>query len=377
LGSYKFLKSKSKELMAIQFHKLKVSNIVRETEDATSISFEIPSDLKETFQYKHGQYLTLRFFFDGEDQRRAYSICTSPVVDDHLAVTVKKVEGGKVSPYINSMLKTGDVVDVMPPLGNFTIDLDASNNKNYILFAGGSGITPIMSILKTILEVEKQSKVLLVYANSNEETIIFRDKLIDLESNFGDRLTVIHHLSKPVTNDLECREGRLSKSSCLNIVKLLDDELVHQSEYFMCGPGGMMNEIEAALDELNIDKKKQHKESFTVAENEGTEVVKKHDTQPSDEDVESVTVVLYGEEHEVPTNGDDTILVAGIKAGIDPPFSCQIGACSTCRARLKSGKVEMEADDALTEDEIEDGFVLTCTSHALTNDVVVDYDDNF
>lgn len=363
--------------MAIQFHKLKVSNIVRETEDATSISFEIPSDLKETFQYKHGQYLTLRFFFDGEDQRRAYSICTSPVVDDHLAVTVKKVEGGKVSPYINSMLKTGDVVDVMPPLGNFTIDLDASNNKNYILFAGGSGITPIMSILKTILEVEKQSKVLLVYANSNEETIIFRDKLIDLESNFGDRLTVIHHLSKPVTNDLECREGRLSKSSCLNIVKLLDDELVHQSEYFMCGPGGMMNEIEAALDELNIDKKKQHKESFTVAENEGTEVVKKHDTQPSDEDVESVTVVLYGEEHEVPTNGDDTILVAGIKAGIDPPFSCQIGACSTCRARLKSGKVEMEADDALTEDEIEDGFVLTCTSHALTNDVVVDYDDNF
>lgn len=363
--------------MAIQFHKLKVSNIVRETEDATTISFEIPSNLKDEFKYKHGQYLTLRFYFDGKDERRAYSICTSPVVDSYLAVTVKKVPGGEVSPYINSRLKAGDVIDVMPPLGNFTIGLDANNKKNYILFAGGSGITPIISIMKTILAVEKESKVILVYANSNEETIIFRDALIDLKEKFVTRLTVIHLLSKPLSNGIEHTEGRIDKQRCLGIVKLLDHSIIDNAEYFMCGPGGMMNEIEAALLELNIDKKKIHKESFTVAENEGTEVVQHHETHAPDEKVEKVNVVLYGEEHEIAIAEGETILVAGIKAGIDPPFSCQIGACSTCRARLKSGKVEMEADDALTEEEIEEGFVLTCTSHALTNNVVVDYDDNY
>lgn len=363
--------------MAIQFHKLNVSNIVRETEDATTISFEIPSNLKEEFKYKHGQYLTLRFFFEGKDERRAYSICTSPDADDYLAVTVKKVTGGEVSPYLNSLLKVGDTIDVMPPLGNFTIDLDDSNKKAYILFAGGSGITPIISILKSILHRETQSKVILVYANSNEDTIIFRDALINLKEKFADRLTVIHQLSKPIKNGVEHTEGRIDKQRCLGIVKLLDHSIIANAEYFMCGPGGMMKEIEAALLELNIDKKKIHQESFTVAENEGTEVVKHHDTHAPDEKVEKVKVILYGEEHEITIADGDTILVAGIKAGIDPPFSCQIGACSTCRAKLKGGKVEMEADDALSEEEIEDGFVLTCTSHALTNNVVVDYDDNF
>lgn len=363
--------------MAIQFHKLKVSNIVRETEDATTISFEIPPELKDTFKYKHGQYLTLRFFFDGKDERRAYSICTSPIADDYLAVTVKKVVGGEVSPYINSRLKVGDIVDVMPPLGNFTIDLDENGKKTYIFFAGGSGITPIFSILKSVLYTEKESRVILVYANSNEETIIFRDSLIDLKEKFVDRLTVIHQLSKPINKGIEHTEGRIDKQRCLGIVKLLDHSIIENAEYFMCGPGGMMNEIESALLELNIDKKNIHKESFTVAENEGTEVVKHHETHAPDEKVEKVKVILYGEEHEIDITNGDTILVAGIKAGIDPPFSCQIGACSTCRAKLKSGKVEMEADDALSEEEMEEGFVLTCTSHALTNNVVVDYDDNF
>lgn len=363
--------------MAIQFHKLNVSNIVRETEDATTISFNIPSDLKEEFKYKHGQYLTLRFYFDGKDERRAYSICTSPFTEEHIAVTVKVVPGGEVSPFVNSRLKVGDTIDVMPPLGNFTIDLDANNKKTYILFAGGSGITPIISIIKSILSVEKQSKVILVYANSNEETIIFRDELIDLKDKNVDRLNVIHQLSKPKSKGVEYTEGRIDKQRCLGIVKLLDHSIIDNAEYFMCGPGGMMNEIESALLELNIDKKKIHKESFTVAENDGTEVVKHHETHAPDEKVEKITVVLYGEEHEIAIAPGDTILVAGIKAGIDPPFSCQIGACSTCRAKLKSGKVEMEADDALSEEEIEEGFVLTCTSHALTNNVVVDYDDNY
>lgn len=363
--------------MALQFHKLKVSKIVKETEDSTTISFEVPPELKQVYDYKHGQYLTLRFYFEGKDERRAYSICTSPVADDYLAVTVKKVSGGEVSPYVNGNLKIGDYIDVMPPLGNFTVELNPNNNKTYILFAGGSGITPIYSIIKTILSIEKQSKVILVYANSNEDSIIFRDSLIELKEKNEDRLTIIHQLSKPINNGLEYTVGRINKQRCLNIVNILDHNIVRDAEFFMCGPGGMMNEIESALIELNIDNKKIHKESFTVAENEGTEVVKHHETNAPEEKVETVTVILYGEEHEINIDDNDTILVAGIKAGIDPPFSCQIGACSTCRARLKSGKVEMEADDALTEEEIEDGFVLTCTSHPLTNNVVVDYDDNY
>lgn len=363
--------------MALQFHKLKVSNIIRETEDATTISFEVPPDLKEIFNYKQGQYLTLRFFIDGKDERRAYSICSSPYVDNDLAVTVKRVVGGEVSPYVNGQLKVGDTIDVMPPLGNFTVDLDPNNNKTYILFAGGSGITPIYSIIKSILNVELKSKLILVYANSNEDSIIFRDALIELKDKFDDRLTIIHQLSKPINGGLEHAVGRINKQRCLSIVNILDHKIVRDAEFFMCGPGGMMNEIEAALEELQIETKKIHKESFTVAENDGTEVVKHHKTNAPEEKVETVKVILYGEEHEIVIENNDTILVAGIKAGIDPPFSCQIGACSTCRARLVSGKVEMEADDALTEEEIEEGFVLTCTSHPLTNNVVVDYDDNY
>jgi ring-1,2-phenylacetyl-CoA epoxidase subunit PaaE len=363
--------------MALQFHKLKVTNIIRETEDATTVAFAIPPDLESTYKYKHGQYITLRFAFDGKDERRTYSMCSSPVTDDFLAVTVKKVPNGQVSPYVNEHLQIGDLVDVMPPLGNFTIDLDPSNQRTFILFAGGSGITPIFSILKTILAVESQSKVILIYANSNEDSIIFRDAIIDLQKKYGERFTVIHQLSKPYNENPQFSKGRLDKQRCLSIISILDPNIVQNAEFFMCGPGGMMSEIETALLELNIDKKKIHKEIFTVAENEGTEVVKHHETNAPEEKIDTVRVILYGEEHEIPIEEGDTILIAGIKAGIDPPFSCQIGACSTCRARLKSGKVEMEADDALSEEEIEDGFVLTCTSHPLTSDVLVDYDDNY
>lgn len=363
--------------MALQFHKLKVSKLIKETEDATTIAFEVPAELKSTYEYKHGQYITLRFFFEGKDERRTYSMCSSPVTDDFLAVTVKKVKDGKVSPYITANLKVGDLVDVMPPLGNFTIELNPDNQKTYMLFAGGSGITPIFSILKTILAIEKKSKVVLIYANINENTIIFKDKLIELQKSNSEQLTIIHQLSEPFEESGNFETGRIDKQRCLGLINILDPNLIYEAEYFMCGPGGLMAEIENALNDKNIDKKKIHKEVFTVAENIGTEVVKHHETNSPDEKVDSVRVILYGEEHTIPIEDGDTILVAGIKAGIDPPFSCQIGACSTCRARLKSGRVEMEADDALSEEEIEEGFVLTCTSHPQTNDVLVDYDDNY
>lgn len=362
--------------MALKFHQLKVEKIRRETEDAVSVFFDIPEDLKEDYKYKSGQYFTLRFFFDEQDNRRSYSICTSPYTDDGVAVTVKKVEGGAVSPYINDTLTEGQLVDVMTPTGNFTVDPNPEAEKSYILFGGGSGITPLMSIIKTVLSQEKNSKVLLVYANVNEDAIIFKEKLSELDKEYSDRFNVIHHLDNSEGSTIEHRQGRIDKEQCINILNLLDKDIVNNSEYYLCGPGGMMVQIENALEEKGIDKKKVHKESFTVEDEDGNpKEIKK--TKESTEEVTSIKVILYGEETEIDINDNETILAAGIRAGIDPPFSCQIGACSTCRAKLKSGEVDMEADDALMEDEIEEGFILTCSCYPLTSDVVVDYDDNF
>lgn len=352
--------------MAVQFYKLKVKKLVKETSDAITVYFDINDDLKNEFTYKPGQYLTLRFFIDGKDERRAYSICTSPFIDKDIAVTVKQIENGIVSNYANNKLKEGDEIDVMPPLGNFTHNLSAENQGNYIMFAGGSGITPIMSHIKSILENEPKSKIKLIYANRDMNSIIFNNHLSQLASKY-DSLKIIHKL-----DDTEDRisNGRIDNLYCKEILK--NDDL-NNSYFFLCGPSGMMNQVEIAFDELNIDKSRIKKESFTV----DLEQTNKKSEITTNKDIKSIKVILYGSETEIDIKPDETILIAGIRNGIDPPFSCQIGACSTCRAKLKSGKVEMEADDALMQDEIEEGYILTCTAHPLTDDVVVDYDDNF
>jgi ring-1,2-phenylacetyl-CoA epoxidase subunit PaaE len=355
--------------MAIQFYKLKVKNIVRETKEAVSVVFEIPYVLRDTFKYKHGQYLTLRFFFDGIDERRAYSISSCPELDTDLQVTVKEVESGKVSGYVNNDLKIGDIVDVMPPLGHFTIDLNNNNSKNYVLIAGGSGITPIYSIIKAILHNEKNSKCLLIYTNRNAESSIFNLQLRELEQNSNFKLINIY--SRPSDNSVIA--SRISVEKLNSIFKENSNFIYPTNEYFICGPQGMIEESLLVLNEIGVNKDHIHKESFTAnikVEEEKIEV----STDNLDSSIENISVILYGEETTIPINNGDTILIAGMKARLDPPFSCQIGACSTCRAKLIKGKVRMDDYDALTDSEIAQGYILTCTAHPITNDVLVDYD---
>ncbi len=370
--------------MAIKFHNLKVSEVRKETKNAVSISFDVPDDLKETFKYAHGQYLTLKVYIDGQPYRRVYSINSSPVLNEKLTVTVKKAEEGTVSEYINENLKPGDELEVIPPLGKFTIELDPNLSRHYVMFAGGSGITPLMSILKTVLAVESKSKVTLFYLNRNVNEIIFRHELDKLADKYGDRLKIVHTLSRPSDKWAGYR-GRIDRARTIQFInKYIGNE--DNCEYFLCGPGGMMREIEKALDELNVSTDKIHKESFTVPvedlleDKEENKNMGKNVETPEEElepelKTRKVKIILYADEDEFEVEPDETIVEAALREGIEPPFSCQMGACSTCRAKLLSGKVYMDEREALTDDEIEQGYVLTCQSHPLTDDVVVDYDE--
>ena len=348
---------------------LKVKRIVRETADASTIVFENPGD--GSFNYKPGQYLTLKMDVNGESIRRAYSLCSSPYTEKDLAVTVKEVEGGKGSNYLNRELKEGNSLEVMTPMGNFTSLPDPNKSRHLVLLGGGSGITPLMSILKSILEVEPKSKVSLVYGNRDENSIIFKDALDSLEERFPDRFRVIHILATP-SDAWFGMKGLPLRSVILGIVQDLMNSDQLPKSYWMCGPSAMMEECQAALGFLGIDRSVINREIFTAA-------------QPSDDDkpksapaegkrgTYTITARLDGVEKKVLVKENQTILEAVIREGMDPPYACQMGVCCTCRAIVHSGKVEMEEDEGLSDAEISDGYVLTCQSHPLTDDVVLEY----
>jgi len=355
--------------MTIQFYKVKIKNIIRETSKAVTLVFEIPDDIKSNFNYKSGQYLTIRINSEGRDERRAYSACSSPFANEDLAVTVKEVEKGFVSNYINNKLKIGEIVDLMPPLGHFTIEPYERNERQVVLIGAGSGITPLMSILKSLLFVEKKSEILLIYSNRNEENVIFAKELAMLQSQYSN-FSLINIYSQPINSEL-----KQEKISEVLLKNLLQDKINNKllfANYFICGPRGMMDIANATLNILGVAKERIHNESFVAAEKLDSDKI---DEEVSNADIHTIKVRLYGEETEIPIETDETILVAGMRASLDPPFSCQIGACSTCRAKLVSGKVKMDDYDALTDSEIEQGYILTCTAHPLTSDVLVDYDD--
>lgn len=363
--------------MALKFYLLKIKKLIRETSDTLSISFEIPPDLKTIFEYKQGQYLTLKVPVNGIENRRAYSICSSPVLDEDLAIAVKKVDDGIVSRHLNDSLREGDFIAVMPPMGNFIVETNPKYARSYVMLGGGSGITPLISMIKTILTVEKKSKVTLIYQNRNIESIIFRDTLEKLAKDYAEKFKVIHILSRP-SSDWTGLVGRLDRNK---VKQIITDELgdkVYSTEFYLCGPQGMMQETEISLKELNVATHQIHKESFTaplprIVDEEEQNIILK---QTDDLRTRSVKIRLYGEIYNYEVEPDETVLTAAMREGYDPPFSCQIGACSTCRAKLISGKVLMDERDSLTDDEIEDGFILTCQSHPLTDDVFIDYDQN-
>jgi ring-1,2-phenylacetyl-CoA epoxidase subunit PaaE len=343
------------------------------------VEFEIPEELKEKFEFRHGQYVTLKKEIDGEEVRRNYSICSSPF-EEELRVACKKVEGGRMSTYLNEKAEPGERFEVMEPMGNFYTELDSSHEKQYIAFAAGSGITPVISIIKTVLHKEPKSRFLLFYGNRTSLDIIFKHELEKLREKHGNRLEVHHVLSREEGKD-ELRTGRIDKEKAKKLLDEAEDASL-PTEYFICGPEGMMNEVSSTLEERGIDEKRIHIELFTSPVQSEADIEEKKKereerlAEKGEGETAQVTVILDDEESTFELDYDgDVILDAALEEDLDVPFSCKGAVCSTCRAKLVEGKVEMEENHALTDEEVEDGQILTCQSHPRTPKVVVDYDD--
>ena len=356
--------------MTPKFHTLSVSGIRRETADCVSISLEVPETLQEDYAYIPGQYLTLKTLLNGEELRRSYSICSSPM-DGELRVAVKKVPDGLFSTFANENLKVGDALDVMTPMGNFHSDINPTNAKYYAAFAAGSGITPIMSILKTVLYQEPKSHFTLFYGNRATDSIIFREAIEALKNIYLGRLSV-HHILSQEFNTSDLFTGRISKEKCQTFFeKILD--VTEVDEFFICGPQEMNEDIRDLLLERGIDRKKIHVELFTtgIAKKQVKKAIASD--QPGFE--AQVQITLDGNTFEFPLRSTgDSILDAALKAGADLPFACKGGVCCTCRAKLSQGQVEMDVNYALEPDELEAGYILTCQSHPTSKRVVVDFD---
>jgi ring-1,2-phenylacetyl-CoA epoxidase subunit PaaE len=360
--------------VATHFHKLAIADIRKETPECISISFHIPQELQQEYLFKQGQNITLRTTINGEDIRRSYSICSSPL-ENELRVAVKQTSFGKFSTWANSTLKKGDILDVLPPTGNFYTDLAATNKKRYIAFAAGSGITPVISLIKTTLAAEPASSFILVYGNRNRASIIFKEQLEALKNRFMDRLAVHHILSREKT-DASINYGRLNADKCHELGQKLIN--IHTAdEFFICGPEEMIFAVKGWLEHEGIDKKKIHFELFTTPGQRYLPATgnKQPVTNNNQQATSKVTIKLDGIsfDFDLPFDGQP-ILDAALKQGADLPFACKGGVCATCKARLLDGKVEMDINYALEEDEVKEGYILTCQSHPRTEKVVVDFD---
>lgn len=356
------------------FHSLTISDIRQETDDTVSIAFDVPPALLEEYTYNAGQYLTLKTIINGEDIRRSYSIC-SGLFDHELRVAVKKIKGGLFSSFANEKLKKGDNLDVMTPMGNFFTPLDKAHEKHYVGFAAGSGITPLISIIRTLLAYEPKSVFTLVYGNKNRKSIIFREGLIDLKNSYISRFNMINILSRE-DQEIDLFSGRINGEKAAEVM----DKLLPSSgadEVYICGPEDMINDVSDTLQKRGLAKDNIHFELFTspsVAQGTGA------DTQDEKSDLagkmSKVTVIVDGDEFNFDLDmAGGNILDSALEQGADLPFACKGGVCCTCRAKLIEGKVSMDVNYSLEEDEVEAGFILTCQSHPLTEKIVVDFDE--
>jgi ring-1,2-phenylacetyl-CoA epoxidase subunit PaaE len=357
--------------MSIHFHPLRIKKINRETDQCVSVEFEIPENLKQAFQFKQGQSLTMRTMLNGEEVRRTYSLCSSPI-DNKWKVAVKKVEGGSFSFFANENLKEGDVLEVMEPVGKFYTELNSANKKNYLAFAAGSGITPVISIIKTTLRTEPGSQFTLVYGNRSRSSIIFFEELEGLKNKFIDRFNLINILSRERT-DSQINFGRIDIGKLTELEKLVDYKKM--DEIFICGPEEMIFCVKNFLEQKEISERKIHFELFTTS-GKKTSNFKPQTSNITEGPSSKITVKLDGRsfDFDLSLDSDTTILDAALKQGADLPFACKGGMCCTCKARLIEGEVEMDVHWGLEHEEIEQGYILTCQSHPKTEKVVVDFD---
>ncbi|HEY0979031.1 MAG TPA: 1,2-phenylacetyl-CoA epoxidase subunit PaaE [Flavobacteriales bacterium] len=358
-----------------RFHSLEVSDIQNETPESISIGLHIPADLREDFKFIHGQYLTLKLQVNGEELRRSYSICSSPLDPEHIRIAVKKVAGGRASSQLVDRLKAGDRLEVMTPMGNFHTVLDPKQERHYVAFAAGSGITPILSILLTVLRTEHNSRFTLFFGNSEVDRIIFRRKLEELKAHYPGRLQVYHILSKGTGADA-LFNGRITDQKAKDLLKAFVPE-PSKGIFFICGPEQMMVNVSEALEHSGVGKDRIHIELFNTPVS--SEAKKEAAHAPSVAAVaagmSSVKVILDGRATELVIDPKgDAILDVASDAGLDVPYACKGGVCCTCKAKVLEGQVEMDMNYALTDGEVAAGYVLTCQSHPRSARVVIDYD---
>jgi ring-1,2-phenylacetyl-CoA epoxidase subunit PaaE len=356
--------------MAEHFHRLKIAEVVAETDEASSIRFEVPIDLEEAFRFKAGQHLTLRADIGGEEVRRNYSLCTAPFEND-LMVTVKRIAGGVFSNWAAEQLKPGDVLDVMTPHGSFTTTFDPGAEHHYIAFAGGSGITPVMSLIRTALAEEARSHFTLFYGNRDSSSVIFLEALAALKDRYMSRLELFHFLDQE-EGDIDLFNGMLDRRRCEEAIEHLVDEPRKVDAWFICGPGPMMDAAEAALLDRGIVKERIHIERFTAGRPSAALAAQMQALQEQAAGL-TVSVTLDGRTRKVDFN-EANILDSARAAGLPAPFACKAGVCATCRAKVTKGKVEMAARYGLTDEEVAAGYILTCQSVPAGDGVAVDYD---
>ncbi|MEE9438459.1 MAG: 2Fe-2S iron-sulfur cluster-binding protein [Saprospiraceae bacterium] len=352
------------------FQKLEVIEIIKETEDCVSVSFQIPANLRADFDYIPGQYLVLESSINNELVRRSYSLCSAPH-QDKWTVAIKKVEKGKFSTWANNDLKVGDHISVMPPSGSFVLNANKSNNKNYVAFVAGSGITPVISMVKSVMHNEPNSSFVLFYGNKTSDSIIFDNELEMLLKEYGDRLSVYSILSQENTSNPDFN-GRIDKSK----TKIFGTKIYKPNDidsYFLCGPSQMIFDVKDELISQGVNVDKIHFELFN------TDDIKPKEATKDDQNILSiVTVILDDEEFNIPLSSDGfNILDAALDEGADLPYACKGGVCSTCKAKVTEGKVKMDLNYSLDPDEVENGFILTCQSHPQSAKVVVNFDEAY
>jgi ring-1,2-phenylacetyl-CoA epoxidase subunit PaaE len=348
------------------FHSAKVLEVRRETADCVSVALEVPN--AETFSFVPGQYLTLRRTINGQEVRRSYSLCSSPLSGE-LRVAIKQVEQGIFSTWANTELKAGDTLETMPPMGNFALEIEPTDEQTYVGFAAGSGITPVLSILKTVLERAPKAKFILFYGNRKTNSIIFKAELEDLKDAHMGRLEVHHVLSREDQgNDLLF--GRIDEARAAQFVAQIPG-VKAAAGHFLCGPEAMIKGVQSALEQAGVSAKNIHFELFTSA----APAAEKASSASTSSGDASVTVILDGEETHFTQGPKDFILDAALDAGADVPYACKGAVCCTCRAKVLEGEVEMAMNYSLTDDEVAEGFILTCQSMPRSPKVTVSFDE--
>ncbi|HET8837390.1 MAG TPA: ferredoxin--NADP reductase [Flavobacteriaceae bacterium] len=347
------------------FHSLSIKEITRETPKAVSIAFDIPPNLADIFTYTAGQYITIKTEINGKEVRRSYSICSSPKSGE-LKIGVKEVKNGLFSPIANNKLKVGDILHIFPPEGKFTFEPDTTSpaHKNYAAFVAGSGITPVLSIVKTALEQEEHSKFVLVYGNKTPQETMYFKELLEVQAKFPHRLFLEFVYSQ--AQDKDAFFGRIEKST-VNYVLRNKFKGHHFNEIFLCGPETMINSVSETLRENNIPEKCIHFELFSSSEEGEIDAPLEGNT--------NVTIILDDDETTFEMSKKSTILDAALEKDLDAPYSCQGGICSSCVARVVEGHAEMAKNQILTDAEISEGLILTCQAHPTTPNIKVDYDD--